>query len=104
MEEPIWNIIPPGSGTGDQLEPQTMLDGDIRKALVERLNREDPSAAIFHELPLLRGKGRADIAAVNGVLAGYEIKSERDTLRRIVAQRNHYDSVFDVVVIVVARL
>jgi hypothetical protein len=78
-------------------------DAEIRRALVEQLQLDDPSAAIFHELPLARGVGRADVAAINGVLAGYEIKSERDSLRRIISQRNHYDSVFDYVVIVVAR-
>lgn len=57
---------------------------------------------ILHELPLRRGEHKADVAYVNGVLAGYEIKSERDSLARLPAQVDGYESVFDYSTVVVA--
>jgi hypothetical protein len=80
-----------------------MLDRDIRAALAKSLRRADPSAAIFHELPLSRGKSRADVVSVNGVLAAYEIKSERDSFARLPLQTIEYGNVFEYMTIVVAR-
>lgn len=79
-------------------------DAIIREALVERLNKEyekDPEYRIIPELGLWHGAARIDVAVVNGVLHGFEIKSDRDTLSRLPEQRGAYNSVFDKVTLVV---
>lgn len=79
-------------------------DTIIRKALVDRLNREYEAYSeyrIIPELGLWHGAARIDVAVVNGVLHGFEIKSDRDTLARLPEQRGAYNSVFDKVTLVV---
>jgi hypothetical protein len=56
---------------------------------------------VIDELGLNHGKCRADIAVVNGHLIGYEIKSDNDSLRRLEEQVKSYNSVFDMVSIIV---
>jgi hypothetical protein len=80
-----------------------ILDKQIRGALACIIRQQDSDAIIIDELPLLRN-GRADIAAVNGVMAGYEIKSERDSLARLPSQIPMYEAVFDYCNIVVAPM
>jgi hypothetical protein len=80
-----------------------MNDRRIRKALVHLLRLTDATAAIFHELPLARGEGRADVVCVNGIMAGFEIKSEQDSLRRLTDQCAQYDRAFDESSVVVAH-
>jgi len=80
-----------------------MLDEDIRSALKSSLREKDSAAAILEELPLLRGRGRADLAFVNGELCGFEIKSDVDSLVRLGTQTDHYQSVFEFVTLVAAR-
>jgi hypothetical protein len=79
-----------------------LLDQPIREALKKTLRQLDSSAAIIDELPLLRGRGRADLAFVNGELCGYEIKSEADSLVRLGIQADNYESVFEFNTIVAA--
>lgn len=79
-----------------------LLDQPIREALKKTLRQQDSSAAIIDELPLLRGRGRADLAFVNGELCGYEIKSEADSLVRLGVQADNYESVFEFNTIVAA--
>lgn len=58
---------------------------EIRDALVAYLRWVMPFARIVHELPV--GGNRADVAAIEPErLALFEIKSERDTLKRAEAQ------------------
>ncbi|HPS76758.1 MAG TPA: sce7726 family protein [Thermoanaerobaculaceae bacterium] len=81
-------------------------DGEVRTALRSRLlavHAEEPDTLILDELGLCRGLRRADMAVVNGFLHGYEIKSERDSLRRLAAQADLYNKVFDRVTLVVAE-
>ncbi len=80
-----------------------LFDGDIRAALIRFLQEQDPTAAIVEELPLLRGRGRADIAYINGELCGYEIKSEHDSLVRLGTQTDQYQSLFEFITLVVTR-
>jgi hypothetical protein len=77
-------------------------DRVIRAALVAKLNADDPGAALFHELPLSRGKRRADLAHVNGMLTGFEIKSSRDSLARMSGQAEVYAEVFERMTAVIA--
>lgn len=79
-----------------------MRETEIRTALIHALRQRDGTAAIIEELPIWRGRGRADVAFVNGELCGYEIKSERDTLRRLGDQVQLYDSIFEFAAVVVA--
>lgn len=81
-----------------------MRDLDIRTALDAQLGVEHPpeDTLIFHEFGVAHGAARVDIGVVNGSLEGFEIKSDRDTLRRLPAQVAAYNRVFDRVWIVVS--
>lgn len=82
-------------------------DIDIRNALAAELaNRfiREPGTVIVHELGVHAGASRIDIAVVNGILHGFEIKSEADTLRRLPSQVAAYGCVFDEVTIVLSRV
>ena len=70
-----------------------MKDIDIRKALMKKLEKKyrfDQEHLIIEELGLCQGEVRVDIAVVNGFIHGYEIKSERDTLKRLPNQLKIY--------------
>ena len=62
-----------------------------------------PDAAIVQELGLCRGQVRVDVALVNGVLHGFEIKSDRDCLRRLSSQVGIYGQVLDRATLVVGE-
>jgi hypothetical protein len=80
-----------------------LLDQHIRKALKASLQQLDSTATIIDEMPLLRGRGRADLAFVNGSLCGYEIKSEADSLVRLGNQTQNYEAVFELNTVVIAK-
>jgi hypothetical protein len=78
-------------------------DQIIRRALrakIECDHKTDP-ALIIEELGVNHGSTRADIAAVNGIMHCYEIKSDKDTLLRLPEQIKAYNAVFDRVTLVV---
>lgn len=80
-----------------------MRDRDIRVALRTDLQREfgsDPDTVVVEELGLCEGEALIDVAVINGVLHGYEIKSARDTLDRLPGQREIYNATLDAVTIV----
>ncbi|MGD0880095.1 MAG: sce7726 family protein [Acidimicrobiales bacterium] len=83
-----------------------MRDGDVRGALHSLLNQEHRSelaqTRFVDELDLC-GQVRVDVAVINGQLSGYELKSERDTLRRLPAQVEMYSRVLDRATLVVAE-
>ena len=80
-------------------------DPAIRSALRRRLQEDalgqDPSTVIIDELGLRRGRARLDVAVVNGLFHGYEIKSDRDSIRRLEGQVSVYGAVLDRVTLVV---
>ena len=79
-------------------------DPAIRVALLTKLRgelNEDPEAVVIEELGLCRGQVRLDIAVVNGLLHGYEIKSDRDSLYRLQKQVDIYSKVLDRATLVV---
>lgn len=80
-----------------------MRDADVRSALAPRLRtwHPEPDALVVDELDLL-GQVRVDVAVVNGAMWGYEIKSARDTLRRLPRQVELYSRVLDFASLVVA--
>jgi hypothetical protein len=82
----------------------TLGDPEIRELLRTDLftqMRADSSSVILHELGLFQGRVRVDIAVVNGSLHGYEIKSDRDSLKRLRTQVAHYCKVLDFATLVV---
>ena len=81
-----------------------MRDTDVRRVLREQLvaeHRAEPDTLLLDELGLC-GQVRVDLAVVNGFLAGYEIKSPVDTLRRLPGQAEVYSRVLDFAHLVVA--
>jgi hypothetical protein len=81
-----------------------MRDRDIRSALHRVLRSEhqgDEHTLIVDELGLCQGAARADVAVLNGAMAGFEIKSDHDTLARLPNQAQIYGKVFDYVTIIV---
>ena len=83
-----------------------MHDLDIRRRLRRELRgrfENDPDTVVVEELGILQGKARVDIAVVNGMLHGYEIKSACDTVQRLPQQARFYDKVFDCVTLVLSE-
>lgn len=83
-----------------------LADSDIRPALRARLRTQyanDPGTAILEELGICRGQVRVDLAVVNGIVRGYEIKSDRDTLDRLATQVDLYGRVLDRATLVVGE-
>lgn len=85
-------------------------DKIIRKALRDLLLKElagyrkqGRSAEIIEELGIQHGMARIDIALVNGVMHGYEIKSDCDTLERLPEQVQEFNTVFDKLTIIVGK-
>lgn len=85
-------------------------DKNIRAALGEVLEKEvgryriqGHNAEIIEELGIQHGAARIDLAIVNGVMHGYEIKSDLDTLERLEEQVNEFNSVFDKLTLVVGK-
>ncbi len=84
----------------------SLNDREMRAAYHRKRLRQfhvNPAAVVVDELGLQHGKCRADIAVVNGHLAGYEIKSDLDSLTRLYSQVDGYSAVFDRVTLVVTE-
>lgn len=79
-----------------------MLDKDIRPVLKSHILNSLDDAIIIEELGFLQGNARADLAAVNGALHGFEIKSDGDTLARLAQQEIAYSQLFDTMTLVVS--
>lgn len=80
------------------LAPSNTNEQDVRTALRAFVRCEHAEAAdtlFLEEFALYGGKIRADLAALNGVSHGYEIKSGRDTLDRLPRQVAAYNDVFE---------
>ena len=85
-------------------------DKMIRAALLKLLAKEirayasgETAARIFQEFGVRHGTTRIDVAVVNGILHGYEIKSDPDTLDRLPEQAKQFSSVFDKITLVVGK-
>ena len=82
-----------------------LKDSDVRVCLRQEIKEHfayDLTTHIVDELQICNGVARVDIAAINGALHGYEIKSESDTLIRLPNQLVQYNKVFDYVYLVCA--
>lgn len=81
-----------------------VADAEIRPALRQHLLRRhggETDTVLVEELGLRRGQVRVDLAVVNGSLHGFEIKSDRDSLRRLAVQVDLYSQVLDRATLVV---
>ncbi|MCR4328283.1 MAG: sce7726 family protein [Patescibacteria group bacterium] len=75
----------------------------IEKELDEYRTQTGKQADIFEELGVSHGRARIDMAVINGVMHGYEIKSDKDTLSRLFDQIHEYNEVFDKITLVVGQ-
>ena len=83
-----------------------LYDAGIRSALRPWLflkHADELDTVLIDELGLCRGQVRVDLAVVNGLLHGYEIKSDRDSLRRLAVQVEIYGKVLDRATLVVGE-
>ena len=83
-----------------------MRDLDIRAVLHARLASREAGKSnvrMVHEMCVLAGECRVDLAVINGRLEGFEIKSERDSLERLPRQVEAYGKVFDRMTVVCAE-
>ncbi len=81
-------------------------DKSIRFALIDKLNidfQDHPGTAIISEFSLPNSTARVDVAVINGIIHGYELKSDVDNLLRLNRQRDAYNLVFDKITIVVGK-
>ena len=79
-------------------------DSDIRSVLMHELGKRFSDPA--HDLILQEfgcNTARIDVAVVNGSLHGFEIKSDSDSLARLVGQVEQYGRVFDFVTLICGR-
>lgn len=89
---------------GDDME--LLNDFKVRQLLIEELNNKYSNCLdtrIINELGLSHGEARVDVAVVNGIMHGYEIKSDVDTLYRLPRQMEYYNKAFERMTIVVSR-
>ncbi len=79
-----------------------LSDAEIRPPLRSKILGDygDADSVLIEELGLCRGQVRVDMALVNGHLHGFEIKSDRDSLKRLGVQSKFYSKVFDRMTIV----
>lgn len=81
-------------------------DPIIRSALKKNLKKryaQNRKLRIIEELGVQHGTARIDIAVVNGIMHGYEIKSDQDTLQRLPEQMDIFNSVFDKMTLIVGK-
>ena len=87
-----------------QLQDRVFGDAEIRRALRLRLSNgyaKQADTVVIEEFGICRGQGRIDLVVVNSRFHGYEIKSDRDSLRRLDSQVDLYSKVLDRATIVV---
>jgi hypothetical protein len=72
----------------------------LLKSLVAQYS-DVPDTRIINELGIDFGASRIDVAVVNGILHGYEIKSESDNLKRLPKQMEYYNRLFERMTLVI---
>lgn len=75
----------------------------LKKDLKIRYSKEGEKFKIIEELGIRHGSVRVDIAVVNGIMHGYEIKSDLDNLKRLPEQMREFNAVFDQLTLVVGK-
>lgn len=80
-----------------------MNEIQIRELLIKELAKQHPHNTEFlAELPIANFSRRVDLVMANGSLSGFEIKSEQDSLLRLVGQLETYTRYFENVTVVCA--
>jgi hypothetical protein len=85
---------------------ELLNDFKVRTLLLNELNKQYANCSdtrVINELGLDFGAARVDVAVVNGIMHGYEIKSDLDTLYRLPRQLEYYNRAFERMTIVVSR-
>lgn len=82
-----------------------MREIEIKRALTRHLTSAYPlcPGAFIEELEINGGEVRADLVHLQADIHCYEIKSDTDTLRRLVNQGSRYSRAFDRITLVVAE-
>lgn len=75
----------------------------LKKDLKISYSKEGEQFKIIEELGIRHGSARIDIAVVNGIMHGYEIKSDLDTLERLPEQMKEFNAVFDQITLIVGK-
>lgn len=81
-------------------------DAEIRRLLTRKLRdkkRRQPDAFLIEELGICQGTVRVDLAFIDKHIHGYEIKSNRDNLKRLAIQIETYSKVLDFATLVVGE-
>lgn len=85
---------------------ESLSEVAIRPALrswFDALNGDTPGTGWIEELGICRGQVRIDLALIGGDFHGFEIKSDRDSLRRLDGQVAMYSKVLDHATLVVGN-
>lgn len=89
----------PNVAAGDRVATEATVRRALRRHLLAE--QKHPTETV-DEFWVPRSNERADMAVIGRLLAGFEIKSERDSLRRLPRQVGAYGRVFDRCTVVVA--
>lgn len=84
---------------------EELSDKIIRHILIENICKtyDKSKLRIIEELNINDKNTRVDIAVINGIFHGYEIKSDLDNLERLPKQIKDYNKVFDKMTLVVGK-
>src|SRR3989344_3157091 len=85
------------------LQTNDLIIRSTLKRDLQKRHAKDKKVRIIEELGVQHGTARVDIAVVNGIMHGYEIKSDRDTLERLPEQIEEFSAVFDKITLVVGK-
>jgi len=88
--------MPDCSGTGKLSKSAALTQSGVRHLLRHELlsNASEPSEAVY-EFWVPTTNARADVAVIGARIDGFEIKTERDTLKRLPRQAEAYVRLFD---------
>lgn len=81
------------------------MEAELRSAVRRQLVNSaisDPRSLVIEEWGILQGAVRVDLAVVNGLIHGFELKSRADTLERLPRQVEAYGRVVDRAMLVLA--
>ncbi len=85
-----------------------IYDSHIRPLLFSELAKQNEfilasQTFVVQEMDVCCGCARIDISLINGLIHGFELKSEKDNLARLPSQTYYYNMVFDKINIVVTE-
>lgn len=84
------------------LEESVLTEAIVRESLRHDLLAHVPSAEAVYEFWVPRTYERADVAVIGPTMDGFEIKTERDNLKRLPRQAAAYSRLFDRCYVVLA--